>query len=663
MFRTLLNTSLLAVVATNLVAYPSLAQPPSENSQPRIRRERPQESRQMPLPDSVQAMRDVEYARVGDRTLLLDLYIPQDSDKPLPLIVWIHGGGWRSGNKDRCTALPMARRGFAVASISYRLSGEAIFPAQIEDCKAAIRWLRANAQKLNVAAGQIGVWGSSAGGHLVALLGTSGDVADLEGEIGNHLDQSSRVQAVCDFFGPTDFLQMDAHMLPDTRLVHDSPESPESLLVGGPIQDHPDKVARANPITYISDDDPPFLIMHGDKDPLVPLHQSQLLHEALQKAGVPSRLHVVQGAGHGLGGPDVMRMVCEFFESRLKMDAPAPRKQQAESTDREDHPAEVSEAKPPQQRKDEPIADITPELATHEEVEPLGVEFKRLTAFRLRQDGSLLACDADAKEIKVINVAGEQTDVIAVDFAPEALDLASDDTIFCGGQGRIVHLSADGSIIGETKVPDDAATEITSRRRSSSQPIRVSGIATSDQDVFVAFGSGWSTGSKSKLYRFDLQLQNPVLIAEGLRGCCQRCDIIARDGVLYLAENSAHRVVLYNRDGEVLNKWGERSRTDLLGFGACCNPMNLCFDAEGILYTSESGLGRVKRYTTDGQYIDLVGYVGTTRFWNGSSLAASCSNITIAVTPDASRVFVMDYKNNQIRILQQKETKESKGAE
>ncbi len=122
----------------------------------------------------------------------------------------------------------------------------------------------------------------------------------------------------------------------------------------------------------------------------------------------------------------------------------------------------------------------------------------------------------------------------------------------------------------------------------------MSGIAVSDQDVFVAFGSGWSTGSKSKLYRFDTQLQNPVLLAEGLRGCCQRCDIIARDGVLYLAENSAHRVVSYNRDGEVLDKWGERSRTDLEGFGACCNPMNVCFDAEGVLYTSGSGLGRIK---------------------------------------------------------------------
>jgi hypothetical protein len=150
-------------------------------------------------------------------------------------------------------------------------------------------------------------------------------------------------------------------------------------------------------------------------------------------------------------------------------------------------------------------------------------------------------------------------------------------------------------------------------------------------------------------------LKEPVLLAEGLRGCCQRCDIVFRDDVLYLAENSAHRVVRYDRDGNVLSKWGERRRGDLEGFGACCNPMNLCFDTEGTLYTSESGLGRVKRYATDGEFQGLVGYVDTSRFIHGSSLAASCSNIAIAVTRDTGRVYVMDYQNSQIRILQRKD--------
>ena len=180
-----------------------------------------------------------------------------------------------------------------------------------------------------------------------------------------------------------------------------------------------------------------------------------------------------------------------------------------------------------------------------------------------------------------------------------------------------------------------------------------------DQDVFVAFGSGWSLGSKSKLYRFDLALENPEPLADGLRGCCQRCDIKSHNGVLYLAENSAHRVVHYDREGNVLTKWGERGRNDLKTFGACCNPMNLCFDGHGVIYTAESGLGRIKRYTKDGQFLGLVGYVGTERFWNGSGLAASCSNMAIAVTNDGQRVYVMDYKNSQIRILEKKEAEQN----
>jgi hypothetical protein len=204
------------------------------------------------------------------------------------------------------------------------------------------------------------------------------------------------------------------------------------------------------------------------------------------------------------------------------------------------------------------------------------------------------------------------------------------------------------------KVPDEVTPAPGEQRRAKSRPVRISGIAVSDEDVFVAFGSGWSLGSKSKLYRFDRQLANPVKLAEGLRGCCQRCDIIVRDGVLYLAENSVHRVVRYNRDGAVLGKWGQRSRTDLEGFGACCNPMNLCFGTDGVLYTAESGLGRVKRYTAEGKYLGLVGYVGTHRFERGSGLAASCSNMAIAVTPDAERVFVMDYRSKSIRVLRKK---------
>lgn len=298
----------VAIVASVVQAQPNKARP---------KRQRPPRAQTQRVPASVDVERDMEYARPNDTPLLLDLYVPKDATRPLPLVVWIHGGAWRAGNKDRCPALRFTERGYVVASINYRLSQKAIFPAQIEDCKAAIRWLRANAAKYHIDPKHIGVWGSSAGGHLVALLGTSGDVKKLEGAIGGNLDQSSRVQAVCDFFGPTDFLQMDAHMIEGSRLVHDAPESPESRLVGGPIQENKDKVSRADPTTYATQDDPPFLIMHGDRDPLVPLHQSELLNEALKKANVDVAIHVVKGGGHGFGGPEISRRVDEFFDKHL----------------------------------------------------------------------------------------------------------------------------------------------------------------------------------------------------------------------------------------------------------------------------------------------------------------------------------------------------------
>ena len=254
-------------------------------------------------------LRDLEYARVGDRALLLDLYLPQDARGSLPLIIWIHGGAWRMGSKDNPRAARIVGR-YAVASISYRLSQEATFPAQIHDCKAAVRWLRANAQRYDLDPARFGAWGASAGGHLAALLGTSHRVAELEGDQGN-LAHSSRVQAVCDFFGPSDFLRMDDVSPPASSrapasapgsMVHDAPDSPESQLVGGPIQENPDRVARANPITYVTPDDPPFLIVHGEDDDTVIANQSELLYAALRGAGIDSTLRLVPGAGHGFQG-------------------------------------------------------------------------------------------------------------------------------------------------------------------------------------------------------------------------------------------------------------------------------------------------------------------------------------------------------------------------
>jgi acetyl esterase/lipase len=269
------------------------------------------------LPEGVKALRDLEYVQGGSPAQRLDLYLPEKTERPLPLIIWIHGGAWRAGSKNGTPALRFTRRGYAVASVEYRLSGEARFPAQIQDCKAAIRWLRAHAKEYRLDPEHFGVWGSSAGGHLVALLGTSGGVAELEGSLGS-AGVSSRVQAVCDWFGPTDFLQMDRA---GSQIHHDGPNSPEAQLIGGPIQDNKAQVAKANPITYVSKDDPPFLIMHGDQDPQVPFNQSELLEAALKKAGVPVRFQPIRGAGHGgplFNSPETQRQVEEFFDKHLK---------------------------------------------------------------------------------------------------------------------------------------------------------------------------------------------------------------------------------------------------------------------------------------------------------------------------------------------------------
>jgi acetyl esterase/lipase len=261
--------------------------------------------------------RDLPYVSHGHDRQKLDLYLPAQGERPLPLIIWIHGGAFRLGDKGGNVPLDSLERGVAVASINYRLSQHALYPAQIEDCKAAVRWLRAHAAHYGLDPRRFAAWGPSAGGHLAAMLGTAGHVRAFE--VGEHLDQSSRVRAVVDYFGPTDFLQMDAHRVPGGQ-VHDASDSPESELVGGPIQDHPDRVARANPITYVTPDAPPFLIVHGEVDPLVPHHQSELLVAALQEAGVPVSFYTVRGAGHGgFTDPQVPILTREFLARHLEI--------------------------------------------------------------------------------------------------------------------------------------------------------------------------------------------------------------------------------------------------------------------------------------------------------------------------------------------------------
>jgi len=273
--------------------------------------------------------RDIIYAVEEGRKLPLDLYIPEKKvaeGEALPVVLWFHGGGWKGGSRgDGGIARNLVDYGYIVASIEYRLSGEALFPAQVQDSKSAVRWVRANADKYGFDPDHIGVMGRSAGGHLVAFLGTTGDFAEYDTE--SNAGYSSKVQAVVDLWGPTDILQMDVHSLPGDREPHNSASSPEGRLLGGPIQEEPYRsmAVKVNPITYIKKGQnlPPFLIVHGDKDLSVPVHQSIILHAALIEAGAESTLHIEKGAGHGLRDGEMdydalCKFAADFFDSHLR---------------------------------------------------------------------------------------------------------------------------------------------------------------------------------------------------------------------------------------------------------------------------------------------------------------------------------------------------------
>lgn len=273
-----------------------------------------------PAPDTVESMLNIAYADNDNPRQALDLFLPKkrSTDKPLPLIVFIHGGAWKAGDKGAGMreVIPFVAGGdYAGASVGYRLTNEAQWPAQIQDCKAAIRWLRGNAGKYGIDKDHIAVWGSSAGGHLVSMLGTSGDVTALEGRLGSFTHQSSRVQAVVNFYGPENFITMSTQESTVDRTV---PGYPEALLIGGRVQDVPEAARNASPVTYISKDDPPFLTAHGTKDPLVPFAQATELHEALKKAGVSSVLITMKNGGHGFASGELDAVVRHFFDKHLR---------------------------------------------------------------------------------------------------------------------------------------------------------------------------------------------------------------------------------------------------------------------------------------------------------------------------------------------------------
>ncbi len=239
---------------------------------------------------------DITYATVNGQTLQLDLHMPAKSATAPKLIVWVHGGAWRAGSKNDMPLGALIPDGYAIASVDYRLSPVARFPAQVHDIKAAIRFLRAKQSHYGLDARQVSIAGSSAGGHLAALVGVTNGHAELEGKVGEHLDQSSSVQAIIDLFGPTNF---------DTILTQSTPHGLSvrvpalQLLLGGQPVDVPELAKLASPVAHVDDKDPPLLLIHGDQDPQVPINQSHELHARYKQARRPVQFEVVHGAAHG----------------------------------------------------------------------------------------------------------------------------------------------------------------------------------------------------------------------------------------------------------------------------------------------------------------------------------------------------------------------------
>ena len=256
------------------------------------------------LSAAAQTLTTVEYAKPAGKSLLMDLRVP-DGNGPWPVILFLHSGAWITGDRTGGPAIRQVSRGYAVASIDYRLAPEFTWPAQLDDCNEAIRWLRAHAVEYRLDPERVGVFGTSAGGHLAAVVGTTGE----------------RVKAVVDLYGPTDLLKLEEQKLPCIPLNGNASFMPPSLLMGCPIQACREKTATANPMTYVTPDDPPFLIMHGQRDCLVPWQQSQLLYDSLHTAGVRVALYLLPTAEHAddqFNEPQWQAVVDQFLDSTLR---------------------------------------------------------------------------------------------------------------------------------------------------------------------------------------------------------------------------------------------------------------------------------------------------------------------------------------------------------
>jgi len=258
-------------------------------------------------------LRDVDYVGNGNPRQKLDLLVPADhAVKKRPLVVFIHGGAWKGGKKEDGLGVIRAISStgdYVTASINYRLSDESVWPAQLHDCKAAIRFLRGKADEYGIDPDHIGVFGMSAGGHLVSMLGASGNNPELEGDLGAFPKVSSKVQCVVNFFGPVDFLTMGGDAMKP---------NPITALLGGDAPDLREKARLASPVTWVNKDTAPFLTAHGTKDTLVPFSQAEEINAALAKAGVESHLITMVDAGHGFMSDDLNQRIRQFLDNQLR---------------------------------------------------------------------------------------------------------------------------------------------------------------------------------------------------------------------------------------------------------------------------------------------------------------------------------------------------------
>lgn len=256
-----------------------------------------QPDRREPIGDmsSVDTVLDVPFAVAGGEELLLDLYLPQGVDSP-PLLVWVHGGGWRAGSRRPVITVALVNAGYAMASIDYRLSGDAPFPAQVHDIKAAIRYLRASSERYGFDASRIGILGESAGGHLAALAATTNGSRFHEGTVGDYLDESSDVAAVVSYFGASNLTSILDQSTPFGLNIR---VPALTALLGGTLEEKIDLARAASPVFQVDARDPPLFLLHGDQDPQMPINQSHELHGVYEQASLDVRFEVVHGARHG----------------------------------------------------------------------------------------------------------------------------------------------------------------------------------------------------------------------------------------------------------------------------------------------------------------------------------------------------------------------------